>query len=248
MLAQEVIDYDQGYGGMLEGVERIGHELSLSFRPIQEIPAVLASREGPHVKTLNLTECELSSFKNLHQFPMLETLILDKNGLEGLEGCPVMETVTTLWFNNNNVSDLPVFMDNLMQCFPRLAYLSMMRNPACPGLMDLITPDLEACRLYRLYVLYRAPQLRALDSTEVTQQELQEAKLRGQFAVKRRPASSVGRTASSTSTPSQMSYSTLPGSTPPVPTRQSSSFLGYQQKRYDGKNSEGNRFISDRDL
>lgn len=29
------------------------------------------------------------------------------------------------------------------------AYLSMMRNPAAPGLMDLIKPDLKACKMYR---------------------------------------------------------------------------------------------------
>jgi hypothetical protein len=28
-------------------------------------------------------------------------------------------------------------------------YFSMMRNPAAPGLMDLVQPDLEACKLYR---------------------------------------------------------------------------------------------------
>ena len=45
-----------------------------------------------------------------------------------------------------------------------------MRNPACPGLLDLVTPDTEAIQLYRLYVLYRLPLLEFLDSTNVTQE------------------------------------------------------------------------------
>ena len=69
----------------------------------------------------------------------------------------------------------------------RLTYLSCMRNPCCPGLMDIVTPDEEACRHYRLYVLHRLPGLACLDATDVTEAERSEAAIRGQFAIKRRP-------------------------------------------------------------
>jgi hypothetical protein len=49
-----------------------------------------------------------SNLENLKYFKKLETLILDKNDLEGLRGFPPMSSVTTLWFNNNKVRLLPL--------------------------------------------------------------------------------------------------------------------------------------------
>ena len=47
-----------------------------------------------------------------------------------------------------------------------------------------VEPDLEANRLFRLYVLYRLPQLQIIDCEAVTDKERMEASIRGQFAVK----------------------------------------------------------------
>ena len=107
------------------------------------------------------------NLENLKYFSDLETLVLDKNGLVGLGNCPVIPTVQTLWCNNNLIDDLPSFMDQVVEKFPKLQYLSIMRNPACPGLTDIKAPDLEALRLYRMYILFRFPQLQVLDWTEV---------------------------------------------------------------------------------
>ena len=66
--------------------------------------------------------------------------------------------------------------------------------------MDIVTPDEEACRHYRLYVLHRLPGLACLDATDVTEAERSEAAIRGQFAIKRRPKNqrlSTGKTFSS---------------------------------------------------
>ena len=68
------------------------------------------------------------------------------------------------------VADLPEFLNQVLDRFPRLTDLSMMRNPACPGLMDIQRPDMEACRLYRTYVVFRAPQLVTVDGTDVTEE------------------------------------------------------------------------------
>jgi hypothetical protein len=106
---------------------------------------------------------------DLKYFPMLETLILDKNGLTGLENCPSLSHLHTLWCNNNEISDLSAFLDCVSEKFPKLRYLSIMRNPGCPGLMNLNAPDLDAIRLYRLYILHRLPQLVALDWSEVNE-------------------------------------------------------------------------------
>lgn len=107
---------------------------------------------------------------NISLFSYLETLILDKNELTDLSLCPSIPTLRTLWFNNNNVNDLPAFMDEVVAKFPSLQYLSVMRNPACPGLMNITDPDVEAIRLYRMYIIFRLPQLLVLDCTAVTPQ------------------------------------------------------------------------------
>lgn len=61
-------------------------------------------------------------------------------------------------------------MNQVLERFPLLTDLSMMRNPACPGLMDIQRPDMEACRLYRTYVVFRAPQLVTVDGIDVTEE------------------------------------------------------------------------------
>lgn len=68
------------------------------------------------------------------------------------------------------VADLPSFLNQVLERFPLISDLSMMRNPACPGLMDVKRPDMEACRLYRTYVVFRAPQLVTVDGVDVTEE------------------------------------------------------------------------------
>ncbi|CAM9136681.1 unnamed protein product [Pylaiella littoralis] len=176
---------------MIKGVKRDGGELSLAYRPFGKIPQSLALAEGRYVTSLNLTECDLTSFANLVCFPSLQTLVLDKNGLEDIEACPTIPTLTTLWFNNNRVADLPTFLNQVLERFPLISDLSMMRNPACPGLMDIKRPDMEACRMYRTYVVFRAPQLVTVDGVDVTEEERRDAAVRGKFTVKRRPQSAA---------------------------------------------------------
>lgn len=78
-------------------------ELALVDQGLSEIPLHLAESRGPVTKALNLTENHFVPPGNLQHFRVVETLILDKNDLENLEGFPRMESVTTLWFNNNKV-------------------------------------------------------------------------------------------------------------------------------------------------
>ncbi|CAN0454844.1 unnamed protein product, partial [Discosporangium mesarthrocarpum] len=67
------------------------------------------------------------------------------------------------------IKDLSLFLSQVRERFPRLIDLSLMRNPACPGLMDIQQPDLEACRLYRLYVVFRMPGLLSVDGKPITE-------------------------------------------------------------------------------
>ena len=74
-----------------------------------------------------------SDLGNLKGFAKLETLILDKNNLRDIEFCPPLSNLHTLWLNNNLIENLHMFMDQVSTKFINLKYLSMMRNPACPG-------------------------------------------------------------------------------------------------------------------
>jgi len=165
--------------------------LSMAYHTFEDgIPLSLA-QSASHVKKIDLTETSMKSFENLRYFTKVETIVLDKNNLTDVLTCPALPTLRTLWCNNNSISDLPSFFDDVTKKFPHLQHISMMRNPACPGLMDIVNPDLEAIRLYRLYVLFRCPGLLELDCQRVSDEERAEARIRGQYAIKRRASSSV---------------------------------------------------------
>eukprot|EP00903_Cladosiphon_okamuranus_P013176 g12289.t1 len=246
---------DEEIAELIKGVKRHGGELSLAYRPFKYIPESLAVAEGRFVTSLNLTECELTSFSNLACFSSLQTLVLDKNDLEDIKACPTIPTLTTLWFNNNRVADLPSFLDQVLERFPLLSDLSMMRNPACPGLMDVKRPDLEACRMYRTYVVFRAPQLVNVDGVDVTEEERRDAALRGQFTVKRRPqamppggAHPLAETGGIFDRKPKVVLDPLAVrpllNVASLPSRKPVGVYG-RERRYDGAHSEGNRFISD---
>lgn len=250
--------------------------LSLSFQPVEEISRELADAKGPSTTTLNLTECGFRNFHHLESFTALTTLVLDKNELEDLTGCPPIETLKCLWFNNNKITDLPGFLDQVLDLFPRIEELSMMRNPACPGLMDIQQPDLAACRSYRMYVIYRVPQLITVDGVDVEPYERKEAALRGEYAIKREPEarfqppirkSSFYRTLSSmiSSALQPVSFTgdddsdmntiyDAQGVVPlkhlsPVPAKSGDGAkLVVASKMYEGLHSEGNRFITNHHL
>ena len=147
--------------------ENEGKELSYAFTPLEVIPEP-QSDTAARITHVDLTETGIKSLDNLGRFSTIETLIVDKNALQDIKSCPILPTLETLWCNNNNITDLSTFMDDVNQRFPNLKYLSMMRNPACPALMNIINPDVEANKLFRLYVLYRMPQLQIIDCEAVT--------------------------------------------------------------------------------
>ena len=64
-----------------------------------------------------------------------------------------------------------------------------MRNPVSPGLLGMEDQEEaeEKQQRYRLYVLYRMENLRFLDCNDVSKQEKEMAKRRGQFMITRQP-------------------------------------------------------------
>lgn len=140
---------------------RCGDDLSLAYRSVNCVPSHIAHAPGvATIKKVDLTECGIRlvvsssdldgifnklprllvpprNLLNLSYFSALETLVLDKNELESLETCPLLPHLQTLWCNNNNISDLGIFLTDVANKCPRLTYLSLMRNPIVPDLEDV---------------------------------------------------------------------------------------------------------------
>lgn len=166
-----------------DDVELEGDTLSLAFRDCPSIPDELARKFATQTKALNLTECGFYPVGgNLDLFPALDTLIADKNDLPSLEGFPAMSSLRTLWFNNNHVEDLPTFLDAVLERYPNVTTLSLMRNPCVP---DMLLADPEELEQYRNYVIHRIPKLTFLDSGSVEVAERRASKALGQFTISR---------------------------------------------------------------
>eukprot|EP00456_Euglypha_rotunda_P089450 TRINITY_DN9264_c0_g1_i7.p1 TRINITY_DN9264_c0_g1~~TRINITY_DN9264_c0_g1_i7.p1 ORF type:complete len:155 (-),score=27.68 TRINITY_DN9264_c0_g1_i7:11-475(-) len=117
-----------------EGKGESTTDINLSSRKLSELPEKFVKKFGSLAKRLDLTDNEIKSGLHFDGMTVLETLVLDKNNLQNFEGWPVLKSVTTLWLNNNNISDINAAMDDISKTFPNLSYLSMMVNPACPNM------------------------------------------------------------------------------------------------------------------
>ncbi len=143
------------------------------------------------VISLDLTQSYLNKnitfLRYLESLTHLETIVLDKNELDSLIGFPPILSLRCLWVNNNCISDLVQFIDNVSYLFPSLEELSMLRNPACPGYMDIQRPDYDSIKMFRTYVVWRLPRLHVVDGINVTDIERAESKHRGPLAITHRP-------------------------------------------------------------
>lgn len=167
-----------------------------------------------------------------------------------------MPYLTTLSLNNNKILDIDSALEKIRECCPKVAYVSLLGNPGCPDqLTDPISNDEDDYERYRLYAIYILPSsLRFLDSRTVTITERNMAQNRGRYSrtVKFRLNKLTNNV---TNVPSQdefddvffnIKYTPLP-----LPNRTPQDHRGAFGKckyRYSGKNSEGNRFISNNDL
>jgi hypothetical protein len=218
-------------------------DINLSSRGFTQLTEKIIKNFGATAKRLDLTDNEIKSGANFDQMTSLEVLVLDKNNVETFENWPVLRNVTTLWLNNNKISDINAAMDFISKTFPNLAYLSMMKNPACPN-MYFSDGEAEAYQRYRYYVIHRLKKLKFLDATPVVPEERKEAEKRGAFLSVARPKSAPKSPEPLVpSTPEEPKKKEVKEHTPKVAT-----FLAKGKARYDGSNSEGNRFIMNDDL
>jgi hypothetical protein len=217
-------------------------DINLSSRGLTKLTEAIVKNFGATAKRIDLTDNEIKSGALFDQMTSLEVLVLDKNSIETFESWPVLKNITTLWLNNNKISDINGAMDFIAKTFPNLAYLSMMKNPACPN-MYFSDGEAEAYQRYRYYVIHRLKKLQFLDATPVDAEERKEAEKRGAFLSVARPKN-VPKTPEPAPQPeAEPKKKELKEHTPKVAT-----FLAKGKARYDGSNSEGNRFIMNDDL
>jgi len=219
-----------------------GDRLSLVGLEIESIPSSLGEKYGTQAHHLDLSFNQLINISNLNPFTHLISIVCDNNQLDGIQPLPHHVSLRTLSVNNNNISDLKLFIDNIVAAFPNLSFLSMLKNPACPNYFT--GRDSDDYQRYRYYVLYRLRNLKFLDSTPVTDQERSEAIRIGSFALPARPDPSQYKRPAQTA---------LPDDVPELSQELKKEGLGkasfgVSNYVYYGRQSEGNRFIVNEDL
>ncbi|XP_043479604.1 leucine-rich melanocyte differentiation-associated protein-like isoform X1 [Leptopilina heterotoma] len=222
----------------------------------EKIPCGLFGIVGCNCVGLDLSFNELKSVSSVKNFTQLEELILDNNDLKDLKSLPIMPHLSTLSLNNNKFTDIYSVLQKIRDCCPKIGYVSLLGNPGCPDqLTDPTLNDEDDYERYRLYAIYTLPQtLRFLDSRPVSFQERNEAQNRGQYLkTVKVPERSSSPNCFDTLTVGEFDEAIFNVNYTPLPrtTRGPYDHKGAYGKcryRYSGKNSEGNRFISNNDL
>jgi len=193
-----------------------------------------------------------SILKNLDGFPHLTTLIVDSNALSANQfSFPHLAKLHTLCVNDNEIDDIEVWLGILAKCAPKLTYLSMLKNPACPNYF--IGRDQDDYARYRLYVLSRIPGLKFLDSTNVTVAERTEAERVGHLMRVARPQQQQQQDAQGAATDGQEQEEEDEKEQDELQrglteAGKGKSSFGVCRYVYYGKQSEGNRFFFNDDL
>ena len=128
---------------------------------------------------------------------------------------------------------------NYGQC-PVLEYLSLLFNPMCPT-MDPSTEQLHT--RYRLTVIYHLPSVTFLDTEAVQMKERQEAMKRGKFLIVAKPPQDQLKDVQEVLEEEEEHEDVAP-----YKNVKPAAFLGKGRIKYDGRESEGNRFILNQDL
>eukprot|EP00041_Stephanoeca_diplocostata_P034278 m.1156268 g.1156268 ORF g.1156268 m.1156268 type:complete len:1107 (-) comp24493_c0_seq4:257-3577(-) len=149
--------------------------LSVCSADIEEIPAELGDTYGNDAIRLDLSCNQLKRTSNLQKFVKVEELLLDNNNIGDDFVLPIMPHLRTLSLNKNSILDLKRLLHMLQRSCPRLTFLSLISNGACPDGLIWGTSDDDYAR-YRQKVLAALPNLVFLDSTTVTDEERSKSK------------------------------------------------------------------------
>uniref|UniRef100_A0A3Q3IVX7 Leucine-rich melanocyte differentiation-associated protein n=1 Tax=Monopterus albus TaxID=43700 RepID=A0A3Q3IVX7_MONAL len=217
----------------------VGKQVSYIGHDCKDIPDFLGDTYGQIARRLDLSFNQLRSLAGLKMFTELEELVVDNNLLGNDLRLPRLPNLHTLTLNKNQISFETTLLEHLADVTPSLKYLSLLGNEACPN--QLVSPDKDEddYQRYRYFVLHKLPQLKFLDTRNVTKKEVMEARARGAFMKVVKPKSEPHNAAGSESDP-------LPYTPLPQGSRDARNHKGVFAKChyvYYGKHSEGNRFI-----
>ncbi|XP_014213649.1 leucine-rich melanocyte differentiation-associated protein-like [Copidosoma floridanum] len=234
------------------------HRACYTGQRVSRVPSGLAGVVGIECTSLDLSFNELISVSGVKEFVHLQELVLDNNELRDLRTLPEIPTLTTLSLNNNKIQDIDTALDRIGQCCPRISYVSLLGNPGCPD--QLTAPsknDEDDYERYRLYAIHVLPgTLRFLDSRAIGETERAEAQRRGRFLKTVRPKlldDQLGGNCYRKPASNEFDEASFYVNYTPLPTtvrgpQDHKGAYGKCRYRYSGKNSEGNRFISNNDL
>ncbi|XP_035722748.1 leucine-rich melanocyte differentiation-associated protein-like [Vespa mandarinia] len=221
-----------------------------------KIPNGLVHVVGCDCLSLDLSYNELTSVMALKDFSRLEELILDNNRLRDLKTLPFMPSLTTLSLNNNKITNIDDALEKIRDCCPIIGYVSLLGNPGCPDqLTNPNSTDENDYERYRLYAIYTLPStLRFLDSRVITLKERNDGKNRGRYSKTIKAfTNQTNDNLISLPLPNEFddAYFNIKYTPLPITNRTPQDHRGAFGKckyRYSGKNSEGNRFIFNKDL
>jgi len=224
--------------------------LSCAGRDLTSISISLANKFALNTKNLDFSFNLLSDLTNLEKFTQLESLILDNNLIDDSVQIPEIKTLKTFSINNNKISDLELFLSKLKVGCVGLKLLSMLKNPACPN--HLVGGDDDEYKRYRYQVIFHIPDLKFLDSTQVTAPERTEATRIGPFLKVAKPAQKEP-TKDEKDKEKDKEKDENDAEFPPLPQDlarhgEHRGTFGVSKYVYYGKHSEGNRFIRNSDL
>ena len=181
----------------------------------------------------------LESLEFVNGFAGLESLVADSNAVGSRQAWSAKPTLTTLSVNGNKIDDLEQFLGCVREAFPSLTFLSLLKNPCCPNYF--VGKDQQDYNRYRLFVVSMLPGLKFLDSSRVTPEERSEAKRVGHLMRVAKPQQPLLRAEEA---PEEEE---APEDTAAAAGRGKVSF-GVSRYVYYGKQSEGNRFITNEEL
>lgn len=212
--------------------------VNLAGRMLEAIPnsAIVGAKE---VKVLTLTNNQINRWDKLSYFTNLQTLVLDKNNLKSLSGMPGIKTLKTLWLNNNQIDDFELILGQIKSLFPKLEYLSILRNPINPAIYFGGENEKPYYR-FRRRILQDLPNLKVIDTQNVTLKEREDAQTHPKFLIARPEQYDDDTTEDEMSKSRRKSYYDE--------RKEPAAFIGKGRIKYDGRESEGNRFISNLDL
>jgi len=214
--------------------------INLSGRRLQSIPGSVKG-QARSVKILTLTNNQIRSWDNLAAFTNLETLILDKNNLKTLKGLPSIKTLKTLWLNNNNIEDLELILQQIKSLFPNVEYLSVLRNPINPAIY-FGTENEKPYYRFRRRILQELPNLKVIDTQNVSDKERENSAGQPRFLVSGPSDDEEEEYDQKNDSAKARKQSYYNEKSAPA------AFIGQGKMKYDGRDSEGNRFITNMDL